>query len=97
MPKGTSNDDKGILSMALVGYETEKQRIDEKIAEIRARLSGRSSAPASTPAAPEAGTSAPASDGPKKRILSPAARKRIAAAQKKRWAEHRKNAALAKE
>jgi hypothetical protein len=28
---------------------------------------------------------------PKKRVLSEAARKRIAAAQKKRWAEARKN------
>jgi len=32
-----------------------------------------------------------------KRILSPEARKRIAAAQKKRWAEHRKRVAAAKE
>ena len=72
--------------MALVGYQIEKQRIEEKIREIQARLKGKT-------------VSSAASDGPKpagvKRILSPAARKRIAAAQKKRWAEHRKRAAQA--
>jgi hypothetical protein len=31
-----------------------------------------------------------------KRVLSPDARRRIAAAQRKRWAEHRRRAALAK-
>jgi hypothetical protein len=34
-------------------------------------------------------------EAPVKRILSPAARNRIAAAQRKRWAEHRKLAAAA--
>ena len=35
--------------------------------------------------------SEPARNGGKKRTLSPEARKRIAAAQKKRWAEYRRN------
>jgi len=74
--------------MALVGYEIEKQKIDDKIKEIQAQLKGRRG-PASSPSVATkraAGT---------KRVLSPAARRRIAAAQKKRWAEHRKRLAQA--
>lgn len=79
-----------MLAMALVGYEIEKKKIDDKIREIRARLGGRGGAArVSRPAAAEA---------PKKRRkLSAAARKRIAAAQKKRWAEHRKAQAAKEE
>ena len=88
MARGKTTEDLSTLQMALVGYEVEKQRIEDKIREIQARLKGK---PASSPAA--------ASDEPKaagvKRVLSPAARKRIAAAQKKRWAEHRKRVAQA--
>ena len=76
------------LQMALVGYELEKQKIEAKIRELQAVLKGRTAA---VPAAKEK-ESAPSP----KRILSPAARKRIAMAQKKRWAEHRKRAAAAK-
>jgi len=71
--------------MALVGYQVEKERIEEKIREIQGRLKGKA-APAPATAAKPAGV---------KRVLSPAARKRIAAAQKKRWAEHRKRLAQA--
>jgi len=71
-----------MLAMALVGYEVEKKKIEERIKEIRARLGGgKLAAKAGTP---EAG------EGPKRRKLSKAARKRISAAQKKRWAEQRK-------
>jgi hypothetical protein len=70
-----------MLAMALVGYEVEKKKIEERIKEIRARLGGK---PAAKAGAPEPG------EAPKRRKLSKAARKRIAAAQKKRWAEHRK-------
>jgi hypothetical protein len=87
MARGKSTEDLSTLQMALVGYEVEKQRIEDKIREIQARLKGK-------PAA-----SAPAAASPKphavKRVLSSAARKRIAAAQKKRWAEHRKRVAQA--
>jgi len=71
--------------MALVGYQYEKQKIDDRIREIEAQLKGKHVAPAS--AAGEKKASGV------KRVLSPAARKRIAAAQKKRWAEHRKRVA----
>ena len=84
MPRGRSAYDPTTLQMALVGYEIEKQKIDDKIRELRAQLTGYEAA----------GTSAPAdatARGPRRRrTLSAAARKRIAEAQRKRWAEHRK-------
>lgn len=88
MPRGRSSEDLSTLQMALIGYQMEKQKIDERIREIEARLGGKNVA-------------APAGSGPAKtkavkRILSPEARKRIAAAQKKRWAEHRKKMAAGK-
>jgi hypothetical protein len=68
------------LQAALVGYQAEVRKIEEKMAEIRKQLGGRGSATSNRTAA----------DLPRtKRVLSAAARKRIAAAQKKRWAEHR--------
>ena len=86
MARSGSTEDLSTLQMALVGYQIEKQRIEGKIQDIQARLKGK--APATAAAADK-----PAGA---KRVLSPAARKRIAAAQKKRWAEHRKRAAAAK-
>jgi hypothetical protein len=72
--------------MALVGYEIEKQKIDEKIRQIRAQLGSRKGG--GSAAAPAA------KGGPRKRrTLSASARRRIAAAQRKRWAEHRKKLA----
>ena len=86
MARVKTTEDLSTLQMALVGYEVEKQRIEDKIREIQARLKGK---PASSPAASSPKPAAV------KRVLSPAARKRIAAAQKKRWAEHRKRVAQA--
>jgi len=75
--------------MALVGYELEKQKIEEKIREIRSQLGGRNSGT-------RVGGDARASSGAKgRRTLSASARRRIAAAQRKRWAEHRKKQAQA--
>ena len=86
MPRGRSTYDPATLAMALVGYEIEKQKVEEKIREIRAQLAGQ-----------KAGAAAPApakTGGPRRRRpLSAAARKRIADAQRKRWAEHRKKLA----
>ena len=71
--------DATVLEAALEGLELQRQRIEEQVRQVRALLGkGRPSA-ASTDAAP------------RKRTLSPAARKRIAAAQKKRWADYRKS------
>jgi hypothetical protein len=69
--------------MALVGYQLEKQKIEDKISEIQGQLDGRRG-PGAAPAARGRGG---------KRVLSAAARRRIAAAQRKRWAEHRKRMA----
>jgi hypothetical protein len=89
MPKGrSSSSDKATLAMALVGYEIEKRKIEEKIREIRAHLAGAGPRGA-VPAAGNAAGTAP------KRTLSAGARRRIAAAQRKRWAEHRKKLAKA--
>jgi hypothetical protein len=81
MPRGRSTQDSSMLAMALVGYEMEKKRIEDKIKEIRARIGASKTV---------AKASAPAEEVRPRRRLSAAARKRIAAAQKKRWAEHRK-------
>jgi hypothetical protein len=80
MARGKMTEDLTTLRMALIGYQMEKDKIDSKIKEIQAQLRGTN-----IPAAPAAGKPAKV-----KRVLSPEARKRIAAAQKKRWAEHRK-------
>ncbi len=87
MARGKSTEDITTLQMALVGYQLEKQKIEDKIREIQAQLKGqRVALPAGADEKKAPGT---------KRVLSPAARRRIAAAQKKRWAEHRKRAAQA--
>lgn len=87
MARGRNTQDSTTLQMALVGYELEKQRIEDKIRQIQAQLKGKRVAlPPQTVAKGAAG---------RKRVLSAAARRRIAAAQKKRWAEHRKRVAQA--
>lgn len=86
MARGKSIADVTTLQMALVGYQYEKQKIEDRIREIEAQLKGKHT---STSAATEKKVSGV------KRVLSPAARKRIAAAQRKRWAEHRKRVAAA--
>jgi hypothetical protein len=83
-----SLEDLSTLQMALVGYQVERQKIDDRISEIQAKLKGKSAGAPAAAAEKKPGV---------KRVLSPEARKRIAAAQKKRWAEHRKKQAAAKE
>ena len=79
MARGRDAEDRTILQMALVGYQVEKEKIEARIYELQALLRGKPSSIAS-------GTQRP----PVKRVLSEAARARIAAAQKKRWAAHRR-------
>lgn len=72
------------LLAALDELERQRQHIEEQIRGVRALLgkgSGRRGRP------PGSGI---VKSGPSR--LSPAARKRIAAAQKRRWAEYRKSA-----
>jgi hypothetical protein len=80
--------DKEILAAAIEGFEAQRKRLDTRIAEIRQQLTG-------IPMEEEAAEDGPeATDGRRKRRkMSPAARKRIADAQKKRWAAVRKESA----
>jgi hypothetical protein len=81
MARGRRTQDTTTLRMALIGYEIEKNKIEEKIREVQSALG-----------------KIPASDGKvvrKRRTLSAAARRRIGAAQKRRWAELKKKAAKA--
>jgi hypothetical protein len=66
-----------IINAAILGFESQKTRIDDQIAELRAMLSGSSSEPAATPEVPTI----------KRRKFSAAARKRMKEAQQLRWAK----------
>jgi hypothetical protein len=76
MPTKLDNE---ILAAAIEGFEAQKKHIDTQIAEIRQKLGGGSAEPAATPG-----------PGRKRRKMSAAGRKRIAEAQRKRWAASRK-------
>jgi hypothetical protein len=82
-----------ILEAALQGLETQKQKIDEQIAQVRSLMGRRVGRPPKQSGGGGGAGKAAASSGTtrKKRVLSPEARKRIAAAQKKRWAAFRKS------
>jgi hypothetical protein len=73
MPRGHRTTDTPLLEAALIGFEQMKWNVEEKIHGIRRQLSGD-------------GTQAAAPSQTGRRPLSPAARRRIAAAQRKRWA-----------
>lgn len=92
MPRGRKpSADTTTLEAALVGLELKRNEIDGLISKIKKQLGGRSSSTLSVNGAPAPARS---SGGPRKRrALSAEARKRIAAAQKRRWAEHRKTQA----
>ena len=81
-----------LLTAALEGLELQKQRIDEQIQEVRSLL-GKTPARRGRPPGSANGSSTNNGPGPatKRARLSSAARKRIAAAQKRRWAEYRKS------
>jgi hypothetical protein len=68
--------DYSLLEAALIGYQHQRELLAVKIAEIQRQLGN---APAT-----------PSTETPKKRVMNAAARKRIAQAQRKRWAEYHK-------
>lgn len=70
------------LQMAPICYEAERQKIQSKIAELQRQLKIRNHR-ADTPVASTSKKRGPGH-------MSAAARKRIAAAHRKRWAEYRK-------
>ncbi len=74
-----------LLNAALEGLELQKARIDEQIREVKSMLGQGAVRRGRRPAG-----STPEKPARKKRVLSSAARKRIAAAQKARWAKFRK-------
>jgi len=70
------------LEMALIGYEVERQKIVGKILELELQLKDRAGRARTLVAA--------TSTKRGRRSMSAAARKRIAAAQKARWAAYRR-------
>jgi hypothetical protein len=72
--------DRSLLEAALVGYQAKLAEIHAAIASLRTQLG----------AGPNV---APAPAKPAKRKMSAAGRRRIIAAQKKRWAEYKKKQA----
>jgi len=65
-----------IINAAILGFESQKTKIDAQIAELRALLSG----------GPAASSAAAQPTKPKRRKMSAAGRKAISEATKKRWA-----------
>ena len=76
MPTKLTNE---IITAAVAGYESQKTRIDQQIAELRSLLTG---GPAKTAATAD-GTP------PKRRKFSAEARRRMKEAQQRRWAKIR--------
>jgi hypothetical protein len=76
--------DASFLAAALEGLDLQRKRIEEQIEQVKAMLGG---------GRVRLGTAAAAAKPARKRVLSPEARKRIANAQKRRWAEYRKKQA----
>ena len=76
-----------ILEAALQGLEAQRQKLDEQIAQVRSLLGRRVGRP---PKGNGESATASGETSRGKRTLSDEARRRIAAAQKKRWAAYRK-------
>lgn len=72
-----------IIEAAILGFESQREKLAEQIAELRALLDGR---PTEADAPTEPGKR-------KRRKMSAAARKRIGDAQRKRWAASKKPSA----
>src|ERR1700744_961671 len=73
MPK----QDTELLAAALIGFQHQRDEVQRKIEELKSRIGE-----------PYTSRTAGATDG-SHRTLSPAARRRIALAQKKRWAAYK--------
>lgn len=79
--------DAPLLQAALIGFEVQRARLEAAIAEIRAELNRETPVGTRKDAAPK-----------KKRTMSASARRRIALAQKRRWAAfHTENGEPAKQ
>jgi hypothetical protein len=93
MPRtGNAIRNHSLLSAALEGLELQKQRIDEQIEEVRLLLGKTTARRGRPPGSTNKSSTNSGSAVKRRKPLSPSARKRIAAAQKRRWAEYRKSA-----
>ncbi len=96
MAKFSAAPNHEILEAALQGLEAQKSKLDDQISQVRSMLGRRAGRPAKVAESSSEGESpmpAAVKGTRKKRVLSSEARKRIAVAQKKRWAAFRKNQA----
>jgi hypothetical protein len=71
-----------VLEAALIGFQHLRDQVDEKIAALRSQIGASPARVKLTHLAVNGST-------PKKRTMSASARKRIALAQKKRWATYK--------
>jgi hypothetical protein len=86
---GSHGIDAEVLEAALIGLEHRRSEIDEKMAELRRKLGSR----AARGTRMDARAGSAAAPVRKKRTLSAGAGRRIAAAQRKRWAALKKGQA----
>ena len=93
MAKTSASPNHEILEAALQGLEAQRHKLDEQIAQVRSMLGRRAGRPPKNAHLQNEKTAAGRAGQGKRRNLSAEARKRIAAAQKKRWADFRKNQA----
>jgi hypothetical protein len=80
---------RAIIEAAIAGFEQQKRQIDQTISELKAQLNGSAEAKKALRKANVVDTPLAGRD----RQISAEGRARIAAAQKKRWAEQKKPAA----
>lgn len=94
MPRQARPKDNTLLEMAIVGYQSEIDKISARIAEINAQLSKRGPGrPRSTRATAAVATATDQATPKKRSTMSAAGRARIAAAQRARWAAQKKQQA----
>ncbi len=76
-----------LFQAAIIGYEVERQRVIDKIAELKTQLNGDGPTEGFTVSEPSEPTP------PKRKHRSAAVRKRMSLAQKRSWARRRREAA----
>src|SRR5258708_142437 len=87
-----SMTDAELMAAALFGVEHQRDESESKMAEVQRQLDGRVGRPARS----AAGVNTDAPPVRKKRTRSAAVRRRMAEAQRKRWAEIKKSEATPK-
>ena len=94
MPRQAQPKDNTLLEMAIVGYQSEIERVSARIADIKAQLGQRGPGrPKATVAAATVVTATDQAAPANRRTISKAGRARIAAAQRARWATQKKQQA----